>query len=83
MSDALVLKAIGEVAPSVLVLEEKLRDLNLEAGIEWGLREKIRTAQGHLTKVDDLMSDLAWNIGTEQAITVIELVWGPLPDDEK
>jgi hypothetical protein len=80
---SLVLKTIAEIAPGVEAMEEKLSDLNLEAGIKWREREQIRTAQGHLTKVTDLLQDMAWNIGTKEAVAVIELVWGPLPDDEK
>jgi hypothetical protein len=76
------MEAIAGIAPDVLLYEEKLRRINLKAGIEWSYREKLRAAQGHFSKIDDLLNDLMWSIGTDPAVKIIEEVWGPIEAEE-
>ena len=49
--------------------------MNLQAGIDWPQREKIRSIHGHLDKIDDTLLELIDRIGTEDSEQFIRSFW--------
>ena len=49
--------------------------MNLQAGIEWPQREKIRSIHGHLDKIDDTLLELIDHIEGDEGQEFIRAFW--------
>ncbi len=78
MSDTPILHFIATTARPIIDLEDSARLMNLKVDIEWGNRERIRAIQGHLSKAEDILIDLIWSIGTDEATVLANDIWPEL-----
>ena len=69
---------VAPIARDAIERRKELIALNRFGGIEWGLREQLRTAQGHYQKIDDVCSEIIWGVGSDYAANVAESIWGPV-----
>ncbi len=79
-TDALLAYA-ATVAHTSRELQDASRDINLLADVEWGIRQKVRDIEGHLSRIEDTTLELLSGLGFDEAIEMIESIWGPFADD--
>ena len=51
--------------------------LNLQEGIAWRLRQKIRDIEGHFDRIEESALELMEGIGSDEAEDMIQTIWGP------
>ena len=65
----------SSVAVAVRGLLEASEAMNLQAGIEWAQREKIRSIHGHFDKIDDTLLELIDRIEGDEGQEFIRAFW--------
>ena len=77
MSHDFVLAFVQAIAPVASRYATAANQLNQQADIAWRIRERIRTVEGFLDKIDEQLIEILTAVGTDEAEALIEQLWGP------
>ena len=77
MSHDAILAFVQAIAPVASTYSTAANQLNQQADIAWRIRERIRTVEGFLDKIDEQLIEIATAVDTDDAEGLIEALWGP------
>lgn len=69
------------IAKTVRRFSDGVEDLNRHSHLDWRLRTALRDLEGMLDKVEWQCLDVLERVGSEEAMDVIEEIWGPVDDE--